>query len=477
MTPASIEQLEPVWNALSVRTGIRLAGARLDAQNPLCAKLLARLRAVGITQLLSDLDHHSPLLDELLDELTVRETYFFRDASQFEFIRSRILPEVLTRRGPEHMMSCWSAACASGEDAYSLAILMREAGLGNRSQIVASDISLDALARARSGKYRGWSLRGESAALAQRYLRRVGELNLIDDSIRQRVTFMQLNLAQDVYPSVNSRICAMDLILCRNVMIYFDSATIAAVARRLFDSLAEGGWLLTGATDPPLIEHTPFEVEIGDAGLAYRRPLRPAIARTRADGEKRLPPAVRIRIPAPMAEARRADVRPPAPADPLDRARAAFAAADYATTIALTRELEDLPAGCVLHLRARANLGDPHAVAFANRAIELHPLCAELYYLLASLQIIAGDSERAIALMRKAIYLEPSLVVAHFTLGSLLQGCGDLAGARRSLRNAKALSGNQPTTEIAVPNDGEPATLPSSAPRTYPRLTSGAKTT
>jgi chemotaxis protein methyltransferase CheR len=263
------------------------------------------------------------------------------------------------------MMSCWSAACASGEEAYSLAILMREAGLGNRSQIAASDISLDALARARSGKYRGWSLRGESAALAQRYLRRVGELNLIDDSIRQRVTFLQLNLAQDVYPSVNSRICAMDLILCRNVMIYFDSATIAAVARRLFDSLAEGGWLLTGATDPPLIEHAPFEVEIGDAGLAYRRPLRPAIARTRADGEKRLPPAVRIRIPGPMAEARKADVRLPAPADPLDRARAAFAAADYATTIAFTRELEDLPAGCVLHLRARANLGDPHAVAFA----------------------------------------------------------------------------------------------------------------
>jgi chemotaxis protein methyltransferase CheR len=84
-------------------------------------------------------------------------------------------------------------------------------------------------------------------------------------------------------------------------------------------------------------------------------------------------------------------------------------------------------------------------------------LCAELYYLLASLQIIACDSERAIALMRKAIYLEPSLVVAHFTLGSLLQGCGDLAGARRSLRNAKALSGNQPATEIAVRRAGDAA--------------------
>ena len=187
MKPASIEQLEPVWDALSARTGIRLAGARLEAQNPLCGKLLSRLHAVGVTQLLDDLDHESPLLDELLDELTVRETYFFRDAAQFEFIRSQILPEVLTRRGNEHVVSCWSAACASGEEAYSLGILMREAGLAHRSQIMASDISLDALARARSGKYRGWSLRGESAALAKRYLSRAGELNLIDDSIRQRV--------------------------------------------------------------------------------------------------------------------------------------------------------------------------------------------------------------------------------------------------------------------------------------------------
>ena len=108
MKPVSLEQLEPVWDALSARTGIRRAGARLDAQNPVCGQLLSRLRAVGITQLLNDLDHESPLLDEVLDELTVRETYFFRDASQFEFIRSQILPEVLTRRGQEHVMP-WQA--------------------------------------------------------------------------------------------------------------------------------------------------------------------------------------------------------------------------------------------------------------------------------------------------------------------------------------------------------------------------------
>jgi chemotaxis protein methyltransferase CheR len=148
MTTASIEYLEPIWNALSARTGIRLAAARRDAQSPLRSKLLARVRAIGVEQLLSDLDHESPLFDELLDELTVRETYFFRDPLQFEFIRNQIFPEVLARRGTEHVVNCWSAACASGEEAYSLAILLHEAGLGDRSQIVGSDISLDALARA-----------------------------------------------------------------------------------------------------------------------------------------------------------------------------------------------------------------------------------------------------------------------------------------------------------------------------------------
>ena len=155
---------------------------------------------------------------------------------------------------------------------------------------------------------------------------------------------------------------------------------------------------------------------------------------------------------------------------------AAFAAADYATTVALTCELEDLTAACVLQLRALANLGDDaQAVAFAARAIKLHPLCAELYYLLASLKIIASDLRQAIALMRKAIYLDPSLVVAHFTLGSLLQRCGDLAGARRSLRNAIALAGSPTGGEIALPNDRKPAALPSSAPPNHPRLLHGAK--
>jgi chemotaxis protein methyltransferase CheR len=459
MNPASIEQLEPIWDVLRGRTGIRLAGARLDPRNPVFSKLLSRVRAVGVNQLLNDLDQESPVFDELLDEITVRETYFFRDTSQFEFIRDRILPEVVTRRGIEHVMSCWSAACASGEEAYSLAILMHEAGLGNRSRIVGSDISLDALARASRGHYRDWSLRGEGAALARRYLSREGGVNAIDDSIRRRVTFLRLNLAQDMPPSVSSRIRELDLILCRNVLIYFDEATIAAVARRLFDSLAEGGWLLTGATDPPLMEYAPFEVVVGDAGIAYRRPLHPAIALTPRVSKRRLLPAVRPPVPALEAKAVKLDVVSDAPSDPLAPAQAAFAAADYVTTVALTRGFEGLPAGCVLHLRALANLGDAQAIAFAERAIELHPLCAELYYLLASLHIIAGDNRQAITLLRKAIYLMPSLAVAHFTLGSLLQRLGDLAGARRSLRNATALTATPSGSRIVPAYDDKSAEL------------------
>jgi chemotaxis protein methyltransferase CheR len=114
MKSSSIEQLEPIWDALCARTGIRPASARLDAQNPVCGKLLSRLRKLGVAQLVNDLENESPLFDELLDEFTVRETYFFRDASQFGFIRDQVLPELLTRRRREQMVNCWSAACASG---------------------------------------------------------------------------------------------------------------------------------------------------------------------------------------------------------------------------------------------------------------------------------------------------------------------------------------------------------------------------
>ncbi|CAN5608748.1 hypothetical protein BH23PLA1_BH23PLA1_31340 [soil metagenome] len=117
-----------------VEHGFRRAMKRSGVSDP--AQYLARIKGGGQT------------LDDLISELTVGETYFFREPSQFCFLREIVLPEILGRRGPDSILRAWSAGCASGEEAYSLAILLTEAGLGGRSSILATDIARDALAKA-----------------------------------------------------------------------------------------------------------------------------------------------------------------------------------------------------------------------------------------------------------------------------------------------------------------------------------------
>jgi chemotaxis protein methyltransferase CheR len=241
----------------------------------------------------------------------------------------------------------------------------------------------------------------------------------------------------------------MDLILCRNVLLYFDDVTIAAVARRLFDSLAKGGWLLTAATDPPLADHACFEVVVSDAGIAYRRPLSQPVAVAFARAET-------------LAREHRfstVTTRMENTPEVLLVASAAFKAADHGTVATSPRELSKDPAACALHLRALANLGSPHAVEFAEEAIQLNPLSVELYYLLANLRMIEGNYLQAVALLRKAIYLAPALAILHFTLGSLLERLGEFSGARRSLRRAGELAKDQPADEVVPLSDGEPAAL------------------
>lgn len=464
-----MDELTPILRAMTARIGITPKSAHWSSHSHLREQLLARVRAEEIHQVVEEIRGDSALFDELVDELTIRETYFFRHAAQFELIRDQILPDLTSRYAPHHIFRCWSAGCSTGEEAYSLAILLFAIGFGNRSHVTGTDVSLAALSRARAGKYGEWSLRGEGTAFTELYLRREGGSWVVDDAIRRLVIFLRVNLAEDSYPLPSAGISDFDIILCRNVLIYFDERNIRDVAPRLFNSLVDGGWLLTAAADPILTEHAPFEVILSKAGLLYRRPFRrpnaPALPPIEAPDE--------VAIPAPQVDL---EVHNPRPADSLALARDAFSTGDYVTTARLTRGRKDHPETCVLHLRALANLENRQAAAFAEEAIEHHPLCPELYYLLAHLRSIDGDQVQAILLLRKAIYLAPWLAVAHFMLGTLLKHSGDLAGARRHLRNAVVLAEARPSDEILAMSDGESAATLAGAARKYLQAVSGADT-
>jgi chemotaxis protein methyltransferase CheR len=196
---------------------------------------------------------------------------FLRQPERFEFIRRHVLPEIQRRCGPDHVVRAWSAGCASGEEAYSLAILFKQEGLGDRSTILATDISRLALQCASEAAYGVSSLRGMPEEVIRRYFHRRGYREVLDERIRSQVTFRYSNLAARECMDDCGPVQGMDLILCRNVLIYFDRESVRQVARRLFDSLAEGGWLIAGASDPPLAEDAPFETVVTDRGVVYRR--------------------------------------------------------------------------------------------------------------------------------------------------------------------------------------------------------------
>ena len=313
-----------------------------------------------------------------------------------------------------------------------------------------------------------------------RYFRQTHDRRLLDERISKRVAFEFLNLALDAYPSLATGVWGMDLILCRNVLIYFDRETIARVARGLHATLADGGWLLTGPSDPPLGDEAPYETVVTPAGVFYRRtgargrvcgsitseasrvPGGPAFMHSRELPPAWSPPAMPVTALEEVAVAAPPKVKLVAPApesrDALAEARAALAAGDYDRVLELTQSSEETAAAATLRLRALANqAGSEEAVKVAATEVQRHSLSAELHFLHAILLLDLGrdaDAERAV---RSALYLDRSLAVAHFLLGSILRRLGNVEGARRAYKNARDLAQARPAEEPLALGDGERA--------------------
>jgi chemotaxis protein methyltransferase CheR len=210
---------------------------------------------VYLNRVYNDLD----AFETLLSEITVGETYFYRDPKQFEFIKEAVLPAF------SRSIRVWSAGCATGEEAYSLAIALEQCGLESRSQVLGSDISTVAIATAREGVYGDWSFREIDSMWRARYFSRAAKNRWkIAPRIASRVTFESRNLASAMTAE------GFDVILCRNVLMYLESDVVARVTSLLTSALREGGWLFTSPSDP-IISDANIEIVTTPSGLAYRR--------------------------------------------------------------------------------------------------------------------------------------------------------------------------------------------------------------
>lgn len=443
------------------RTGLVFGDPRRSAFEAGLAAAMRRASVQDPVLYLARLAATPSLLDDLVGEITIGETYFFREPRQFAVIREEILPALLSGRPPGRPLRFWSAGCASGEEPYSLAILVRELGLGGAVHIVGTDLSRAALAKAVRGRYTRWSLRGVAEDVVHTYFTQAGNHFELAPAVRAAADFRYLNLADDTYPSLSTGVWGMDLIICRNVLIYFDAETVARVARRLIDSLSEDGWLLLGASDPMLTDLAPCEVVVTGAGLAYRRAAVGRLGLPTAAAQPPVEPfAPPVAEPPPLPA--ETGEREHHAADDAEAAVRCYATRDYARAVEYAERVvrrngsEATP--WIVLVRAHANRGDLAAAGRAcATALERHAGSAELHYLHA---VLLSEAERvadAAAAARRALYLDRSLVVAHLALGGALGRLGDTDGARRAFRNAERLLVAMSPETVVPASDGEPA--------------------
>ncbi|MFM8322884.1 MAG: CheR family methyltransferase [Chloroflexota bacterium] len=424
-------------------------------------------------------------MDSLVNAVTVGETHFFRDEAQVDALYTYVLPALIERKRAQRVLRIWSAGCASGEEPYSLAMLLRELlpDIDAWSvTILGTDINPSALERARQGIYSEWAFREARARrLRPVYFQKTGERYLLDARVRRMVSFDRLNLVDAVYPLAATNTAAMDLILCRNVTIYFDPLVTRQVVDRFYDALVDDGWLAVGHSEPSLDVYRRFQARNFPNTLLYQRgglPVEPGWAVPAAP----LPPQPARRSPA-AALAAPPPAPPPAPpstppaAPPaelagsslLDQARELL---EYGEAQQAQERVERWLAGhpgdsaaCALMGQIYANLAAwAQAETWCRRAVELDRLSSAAYYTLALVLQHQGRLDEAVEAMKKVVYLDRGSVLGHYGLANLYTDRGQRGPALKSLANVLLLLDGQP--------EGQP--VPGAAGITAGRLRAAA---
>ena len=241
-------------------------------------RLRDRIAALGLHsfseyyQLLRFEERGRAELDEATDLITINETYFFRETYQLRAYREEILPMLRSGPAARDRLNVWSAGCSTGEEVYSIAMLTRDAGLfpGRTVRIFGSDISRRCVIAARRGVYGPSAFRATPIDMRRRYFIERPDGVHVADELRALCQFGQLNLLDGARASVVGRV---DVIFCRNVMIYFDEASRRRVIEMFYDRLLPGGFLLLGHSESLLNVSTAFELVHLREDLVYRKPI------------------------------------------------------------------------------------------------------------------------------------------------------------------------------------------------------------
>ncbi len=418
----------------------------------------------SLYRLLIQAERTNPALELLVSKLTIGETHFFRNQPQFQALEQHILPELIAARRETRTLRVWSAACASGEEPYSLAILLDRL-LPDLADwnilLLASDINPRVLDKARRGIYSAWSFREVPPDIQQKYFTARGREIELAPHIRERVTFIYLNLAEDVYPSLLNNTNAMDLILCRNVLIYFHEGTIRRVVGRFHESLAENGWLIVGHAEPSQAIFHQFAVRNFPGTTVYQKSAsdhQPPIVQSLPP---RLESAPMIAARAPRPAPRSQPTYKPQPAAPSATQRALALWEEGKTEEAL-RALKEIAAAngadaSVYYLIAKihANLLQLDAAEeWIGKAVNESTLFAPAYYLRSLILQERGKLADASEAMRRCLYADPQFALGYFAQATLFSRQHQPHRARKALDNVARLLDGRKRDELIAEGDG-----------------------
>lgn len=247
MTPQDFDFLRKL---LRERSGLVLSAEKQYLAESRLVPVARRHAIATLGELVGKLKANdaAPLAAEVVEAMTTNETFFFRDKLPFDHFRETVLPALIAARAREKRIRIWCAAASTGQEPYSVAMILREFNVqlaGYRTEIIATDLSGDVLARAKAGIYSQFEVqRGLPIQQLVKYFSQVGESWQIAPEIRAMVSFRPLNLLKDF-----SALGTFDMVFCRNVLIYFDQDTKIQVLNRIARQMAETSFLALGAAE------------------------------------------------------------------------------------------------------------------------------------------------------------------------------------------------------------------------------------
>ena len=400
-------------------------------------------------EILNHSSDDSPDLIDLISAITIGETYFFRDKNQMDVLQKIVLPRLIEQKREynEKMLRIWSAGSSSGEELYTIIIMLNEL-LPDiqewKCDFLGTDINTELLRKAITGRYTDWSMRGMPKEYLDKYFTFDGRYYYLNDNVKLNATFEYINLNSESYPSLLNGTAAQDLILCRNVLIYFDVNHVKDILERLASCLKDAGYLMIGASDPGILSGAALSVSSLNPSL-YTCPVIGVHKNDKNRGEITVSRKIES-----ISSNKKNEINDKAQQPIVHQVDRSINLKPVISDLKMKSKWDDIvslldkesiaqplsPNLLTEKATALANLGKiEDALAICQKSLTADPMNAETYYIYAIALTEHKDMEEAERAYRKALFLSPDFLVCRYQFGIFMMRQNKREEGMRLLNN------------------------------------------